>query len=285
MPGGRDVTTNVGPEHPNHYADIDLPGADGRTLRDICLADRSQVSASSWQAFYDGISVRDARSRGLLPLRCWQIFDAISAALQADDTARAVCAMGVLSHYVGDACQPLHGSTLSDGYRDRAEPGAKAWPGHGVHSTYENKMVDRFSAPLLAAIGPAAANGAGGAVPVIVNGQDAAFAVVTLMDFAARTIAPSELCDRYIALGGTSRPVVQGLWDSFGERTALLMGAGANFLAAIWEAALAVSGAKLATAEVFEEQALAAIYKDANFIRSYTLDEIRARLSGSARAG
>ena len=27
VPGGRDVTTNTGPEHPNHYADIDRPGA------------------------------------------------------------------------------------------------------------------------------------------------------------------------------------------------------------------------------------------------------------------
>ena len=113
VPGGRDVTTNTGPEHPNHYADIDRPGADGRTLRDICLADKSQVSVAAWQAFYDGINETDARSRGLLPLRVWQFFDAIVAALQAGDIARAVCGMGVVSHYIGDACQPLHGSMLS----------------------------------------------------------------------------------------------------------------------------------------------------------------------------
>ena len=213
VPGGRDVTTNTGPEHPNYYADIDRPGADGRTLRDICLADKTQVSATTWQAFYDGINETDSRSRGLLPLRVWQIFNAVVAALQAGDIARAVCGMGVMSHYIGDACQPLHGSMLSDGYRDRAAPGAKGWPGRGVHSTYEDKMVDRFSAPLLAAIGPTAQGGAGGTVPPIANGQDAAFAAVSLMDFSARTIAPSELCDRYIELGGgTSRPVVQGGW-------------------------------------------------------------------------
>ncbi len=279
VPGGRDVTTNVGPEHPNHYADIDRPGADGRTLRDVCLADKSQVKVAAWQAFYDGINKRDSRDRGLLPFRVWQFFDAIVAALQAGDIARAVCGLGVVSHYVGDACQPLHGSMLSDGYRDRTEPGAKGWPGRGVHSTYEDKMVDRFAADLLAAIGPAAAGGAGGAIPPIATGQDAAFATITLMDFSARTIPPSELCDRYIHLGGgTSKPVVQGLWDAFGQRTATVMGAGANFLAATWEAALGVSGVTLSTAETFFEATLATIYQDATFVPSYTLDQIGPHL-------
>jgi hypothetical protein len=285
VPGGRDVTTNTGPEHPNHYADIDRPGHDGRTLRELCLADKSQVSVTAWQEFYDGIGEKDARERGLLPLRVWQFFDAIVAALQADDIARAVCAMGVVSHYVGDACQPLHGSMLSDGYKDRAEPGAKTWPGRGVHSTYEDKMVDRFSAPLLAAIGSAAKQGAGGAIPPITNGQDAAYATVVLMDFAARTIPPAEICDRYIALGGgTSRPVVQGLWDSFGERTATLMGAGANLLAAVWSAALAVSAVSLPAPEVFSEADLAAIYQDPKFVPSLTLDQIGPILSGTDAA-
>ena len=90
VPGGRDVTTNSGPEHPNHYADIDRPGPDGRTLRDLCLGDRSQLSVAAWQAFYDGIGEKDFRSRGLLPLRVWQFFDAIVAALRRRHRARRV---------------------------------------------------------------------------------------------------------------------------------------------------------------------------------------------------
>ena len=279
-PGGRDVAANTGPEHPNHYADIDQQGADGRTLRDLCLADKSQVSAAAWQAFYDGIGAKDARARGLLPLRVWQFFDAVVAELRAGQFARAVCGMGLVSHYVGDACQPLHGSVLSDGYRDRPTPGGKGWAGRGVHSTFENRMVDRFSAPLLAGIGPAAKAGAGGAVPPIRNGRDAAFAVLSLMDFSARTLPPAELCDRYIALGGgTSQPVVQGLWDSFGERTATLMGAGANTLAAVWDAMAAVAGAALPGAQAFTEAELAAIYQDPDFVPSRTLDAIGPLLS------
>ena len=143
-------------------------------------------------------------------------------------------------------------------------------------------MVDRFSAPLLAAIGPAAKNGAGGTVPPIANGQDAAFAVLALMGFSARTIPPSELCDRYIELGGgASKAVVQGLWDTFGPRTATLMGAGANTLAKTWEAALAVSGVPLPGPETFSEQALAAIYQDRGFVPSFTLDEIGPHLSAT----
>ncbi len=283
VPGGRDVATNIGPEHPNHYADIDRPGADGRTLRDRCLADRAQVAVAAWQAFYDGINETDPRSRGLLPFRVWQIFDATVAYFASGDLARAVCAMGVVSHYIGDACQPLHGSMLSNGYRDRAEANSKTWPGRGVHSTYEDKMVDRFSQELLSQIGPAAAAGAGGAIPAIASGQDAALALISLMDFSAKTIAPAELCDRYIALGGgTSRPVVEGLWASFGPRTATLMGAGANTLAATWEAALAVSGASLPTATTFSEAELAAIYQDPAFVASFTLDQIGPHLDAAS---
>ncbi len=210
-------------------ADIDRPGADGRTLRDLCLADKNQLSVAAWQAFYDAIGETQARDRGLLPFRVWQIFDAIVAFFASGDVAKAVCAIGVISHYVGDACQPLHGSMLSDGYRDRADPGGSTWPGKGVHATYEDKMVDRFSQDLLARIGPAAEAGAGGSIPRIGNGQDAAYALITLMDFSARTIPPSELRDRYIELGGgTSRPVVEGLWETFGARTATVMAAGAR---------------------------------------------------------
>jgi hypothetical protein len=60
-----------------------------------------------------------------------------------------------------------------------------------VHSTYEDKMVDRFSQPLLAAIGREAKAGAGLPVTEIVIGQDAAFAVVSLMDFARPNNRPN----------------------------------------------------------------------------------------------
>ena len=134
VPGGRDYARNAGPEHPNHYADIDLPGADGRTLRDLTLSDIANMDPAAWERWYRANGTTDARSEGLLPFRVWQFFDAMVAALQAGDVARFLCAAGTVSHYVGDACQPLHGSYLSDGRRNPADPGAKKWPGKGVHS-------------------------------------------------------------------------------------------------------------------------------------------------------
>src|SRR4029077_16292773 len=38
-------------ENWNHYADMDLPGADGRTLFDLC-GSPPRVSLSDWLAFY-----------------------------------------------------------------------------------------------------------------------------------------------------------------------------------------------------------------------------------------
>lgn len=70
--------------------------------------------------------------------------------VKAKDYAGYVTAAGLLAHYVGDACQPLHGSVLADGFQDQAvvtttstgKP-KKLWPGKGVHSAYETKMINR----------------------------------------------------------------------------------------------------------------------------------------------
>ena len=197
---------------------------------------------------------------------------------------RFLCAAGILSHYVGDACQPLHGSYLSDGYRDQQRPGAKTWPGKGVHATFEDKMVDRYSSELLAAIGDA-----GDRFPNIktraTDGQSAAIATVELMAAASAVIAPTELCDEYIKLGGgSSVRVVDGLWDAFGERTAILMGGGALSLAAFWDAAVDVAEVVLTGDAKIDTSALAAIYQDASFLPSLTLEEIGGVLQSTPPA-
>ena len=131
--GGRRGGKN--PENPTHYADIDEPRpSDGMTLRDICHADASKVTVADWQAYYDEMGHTTPRSRGLLPFRIWQFFDFMVEALDKGDVAAFVCAAGIVSHYVGDACQTLHGSFLNDGYPDGR--------GAGVHKGYEDVMID-----------------------------------------------------------------------------------------------------------------------------------------------
>ena len=274
-PGGRDYAQNAGPEHPNHYADIDQPDGDGKTLREVTLSNIVNMSVSVWSKWYADEGETNARDEGLLPFRVWQIFDEMVRQLKARNDTKFLCAAGVLAHYVGDACQPLHGSYHSDGYKDAPGATTKKWPGKGVHSTYEDKMVDRHSSDLLPQIGPQA-KAFDGEIPHIADGRDAAFATVTLMAQAAQILPPSKLIDEYIRLGGgTSQRVVDGLWSAFGDDTAKLMGAGARFLAAIWEAAYAAADSSLpAGAREISEKALAKVYQDKTFVPSLTLDKI-----------
>lgn len=274
VPGGRDYARNEGPEHPNHYADIDQPDGDGKTLRDVTLGNIASMSVQVWSKWYAGEDVAPA-SQGLLPFRVWQIFDEMVRQLKARNDTRFLCAAGVLSHYVGDACQPLHGSYRADGYRDKAPAGAKKWPGKGVHSAYETKMVDRHSSELLPMILPHA-RAFSQPTPEIRNGRDAAFATVTLMSQSATMLPPETLIDEYIRLGGgASARVIDGLWEAFSDDTAKLMGAGARYLAALWEAAFAQADASLpAGAREIAEADLAAVYQDPAFVPSMTLDKI-----------
>ena len=94
----------------------------------------------------------DAKHRGLLPFRVWQIFNDMVRFVKAGKVAEFVCAAGVLTHYIGDACQPLHISFLHDGdpeqpqtrtihHRDGTDEDVVEPLGAGVHSAYEDAMV------------------------------------------------------------------------------------------------------------------------------------------------
>src|SRR6476619_3964039 len=74
----------------------------------------------------------------------------------ATDAGKFIAAAGTLAHYVGDASQPLHGSTMSDGIeseqpdiardspsRKNSDGGKKpAFRGEGVHSAFETQMIN-----------------------------------------------------------------------------------------------------------------------------------------------
>ena len=148
--GGRDTSRNHGPEHPNHYCDIDEPDGTGQTLRELCVADPANVDVKVWKDFYTAAGHTDPASRGCLPFRVWQFYDAMVDAVTNNDLAAYVAAAGLVAHYVGDACQPLHGSYLSDGRR--ADGDDTNWAGHGVHSAFETDMVNDHAADLFSKI-------------------------------------------------------------------------------------------------------------------------------------
>jgi len=157
-----------------------------------------------------------AKEMVLLPFRVWQIYDAMVGFLKAGQRDEFVCAAGVLAHYVGDACQPLHISFLHHGDPDNPvtttthTSGKKAGQtepvnlSFGVHEDYEQTMFrDRhgnahegedLKSQLQALLNRGASNGA-----LVEGGREAGIATVEMMKQTFETIAPKELCDAYDA--------------------------------------------------------------------------------------
>lgn len=275
VPGGRDTAFRSGPEHPNHYADIDQP-LDGTTLRERCVADPTQVTVPVWQDYYTRLGKTAPDDRGLLPFRVQQFFGELVAAARASNAVRFVAAAGLVAHYVGDACQPLHGSYLSDGLPDGT--------GKGVHSAYETTMVDRHEAELVE--GTAAALPKATWPAPLGSAADAAGAVVALMDRSARAVDPRALVDAYAAVASkpddASVTVTDALWLDFGAQTTGLMVDGAVTLAGLWHSAWTLGGgddtvdaSRLVAIDTADLQHL---YEQPAFVPSLTLDEIGAVL-------
>ncbi|MBS7555963.1 hypothetical protein KHC23_20215 [Ancylobacter dichloromethanicus] len=265
--GGR--KGGINPENPTHYADIDQPLPDGRTLRDICAADPSKVTVADWQQYYDALGHTRPGERGLLPFRVWQFFDTMVEAVKNKDIAAYVCAAGIAAHYVGDACQSLHGSYLNNGYPDGR--------GEDVHSAYETAMIDHQAAVLLPLIAQEVA-AATDRPALLENGQEVAVAIFDLMVRTATALPPVDLVDAYIETGGgKSRRVTSALWRQFGQATAAAMADGARTLAFIWDSAWAAGGGNRLGEErlgAVDTVALRKLYEDKTFMPSLTLDQI-----------
>lgn len=287
MLGGRDLTMQDRPEHPTHYADVDQVGKNGTTtLLADCLANIDNVSVAYWQEFYDGVGSTKQSACGMLPFRIWQFYDAMVFYVSKRKYDHFIAAAGVLAHYVGDACQTLHGSQYADGYQDQAEDTTtstgklkKVWPGQGVHAAYENEMVDRHAEALFADVEHEMESRES---DVSINkGQEAAVRVIELMSATQERIAPTALCDAYIALGGgKSARVIDGLWEQFGQETAECMADGAQLLAALWDSAWSVGRGDESTVlpDEISQEDLASIYRRADFLPSLDLDNIGAVL-------
>jgi hypothetical protein len=285
--GGRDTKfvpphSSTGPEHPTHYADIDeVRPSDHKTLRQLSLAKpQTNLTVAFWQTFYDecGHDSSKPTKRGLLPFRVWQFYDAMVEAVQANKVDRFVCAAGLLAHYVGDACQPLHGSILADGFP--ATDGNSDARGKGVHSVYETKMIDRFAPDLIPKI-TAKLKQLGG-LPSISSGSEAALATVRLMDRSAKKLPPEKLVNAFIDAGGTDHAAERdALWANFSNETAAVMADGARVLGMLWKSAWNAGGGPAMSASKIVAIApgkLKELYEDKNFVPSLVLDDIAAVL-------
>lgn len=239
----------------NHFADMDEVAKagkfKGKTLLQL-TANGGNLQPQTWVDFYESIGV-DKGHMGALPFRVWQMFDDAVADLAKGRIDRWVAAMGLMAHYVGDACQPLHVSFLHHGR-----------PGHPeeekVHSVYETQMLDRNTLDLVQKVNAAAA--ALKPLPRVTSGSEAAGAIVALMRRTVKTIEPIEVIDAYNDADGRER--LPHMWDVLGDRTALCIAHGAQTLAMLWDSAWIAGGAP-AKAPLISQQVLMNLYNDPTF--------------------
>lgn len=184
----------------------------------------------------------------------WQLFDAMVEAVGNGGEDQFLLAGGVLIHYVGDACQPLHTSYLSQGDPNRVVPRPRATDkkileADGVHSGYEDDMVNygwmekELGNELTAEIKRQQSESKAGqkeAIRDIQTGRDAAKAILDLIAATHKSIAPRDIVEEWVALRGTPKKERnEEMWQKFGAATVECMARGSRYLAAIWTAAWA----------------------------------------------
>jgi hypothetical protein len=288
------------PEHANHFADMDReldpPLPEGATLLGICKSEPQNVSVDVWRQYYDAVKTQfpdEEESRGLLPFRVWQIYDAMVSAVRAGEVETFVCAAGILSHYVGDSCQPLHISYMFNGdpdhtvvgtVRDRStgETSQGQVPrGHGVHSAYEDDMVDRHVPEIIKGVDERLARTS--PPRPVVGGHAAAVAVVELMQKTFDAIAPKKILDEFVKVQD-EKPAerADAMWESLGEDTISVMADGCICLAQLWDSAWQEGNGDLTINSLgaIDETVLEHLYQNRDFLPSHTLDTIGQLLQG-----
>jgi hypothetical protein len=256
-------------ENWNHYADIDLPLKNGKTLNDLCGPDIT-LSRDAWLQFYkDAPHPKNDDSQakhvnnGSLPFRVWQVFDELVRFRREGKQAEFLAAAGVLAHYIGDACQPLHGSMHADGLF-----GSQT----GVHGAYEEEMIDLFAADIGKALD--AFDDTTLIKPKLTHigsGYDAGRACIELMRRAQTYLPPTRICKTYDQLGGgTSKAMLKDLWKALGGDTVRCLADGYRTLAMLWDAAYAKVKAHPFTKDISETE-LMKIYESKSFLTSQHL--------------
>jgi hypothetical protein len=292
------------PEHANHFADMDRkldpPQPGGATLLAICNGKPDNVSVPVWQHYYDAVKQqfpKEEESRGLLPFRCWQIYDQMVSFVRAGEVDKFVCAAGIISHYVGDSCQPLHISYMFNGDPDDKVMGTvrnskthekehKLIPrATGVHSAYEDDMVDRHVDDIITGVD--AILGRPAKPALVTGGHAAAVAVVNLMQQTFAAIAPKRINAEFVKTAG-QKPAARAdaMWKVLGQDTIKVMADGCICLAQLWDSAWKEGGGDH-TIHAFgeiSEKTLEKIYQNPDFLPSHTLNTIGPLLKGQPAA-
>ncbi len=288
------------PEGPNHFADMDeTPPGGGPTLLQLCKQDPAKnITPDVWIEHArkfphkPGGSKDAAKDMGLLPFRVWQIFDEMVGFVRAGDAVSYLCAAGVLAHYVGDACQPLHISYLHHG--DPAHPVNRTVThkdgttdtvdaSGDVHEDYEQNMFKgQHGEDMKTLLHQSLA--ASAAKPVA-DGRAAAARTVALMQSTFDRINPRRIVKFYddaLEAGKTKPEILDALWQKFNKDTVAVMAGGCRLLALLWRSAWDAGGGdqKIKKIGELDRPDLIACYKPKSFLTSYWLTEVGAHLKG-----
>jgi hypothetical protein len=278
------------PEHANHFADMDKPDSSGKTLLQHCEAKSANIDPAFWEAYYKDPEVED-EGRGLLPFRVWQIYEAMVGFARSSKLREFVCAAGILSHYIGDACQPLHISYLFNGDPDDSVKHKVKDPktgnmimvdvprAAGVHGAFEDGMINYHIAEIQSGLRDLPLK----SPKVFTGGFKAAKATVSLMADTFDLIAPKKIISVFLPLkeaGEKPRDIADAMWAKLGNDTISVMGDGARCLALLWESAWKEGKGSKAKIPVtpFTETSLAKLYQRKEFLPSYTLRSIADKL-------
>ncbi|APR87877.1 hypothetical protein A7982_13226 [Minicystis rosea] len=264
----------------NHFADMDEPGKgpfEGKTLLDLCV-DPAWVVPSRWNDFYDALGIEDEH-KGSLPFRVWQIYDEMVAYAAAGEIDEFVASAGILCHYIGDACQPLHVSRLHHGY----PPVKKGRVAYKVHAVYETIMLDEHADEVVRMLDREIANREPDS-ELLKGGHNAAIRTVALMRNTVEQLPPKDIIDTYSA-GRNEDERAKELWEAFGTRTVQLMADSAALLALLWESAWVEGKGKVDTKDLaaIDEGTLQSLYLQSGFLRSRTLSDMIGELETRRR--
>ena len=290
VPGARKNGGND-PEGPNHFADMDEKPTDGSpTLLDLCK-NPANIDPDVWIDYATKLPHHPGKksgpkAMGLLPFRVWQIYDLMVDAVRSGDREGYLVAAGVIAHYVGDSCQPLHISYLHHG--DPDNPVTVTKPGKdkpvnlssGVHEDYEQNMFrsvgGEVKTKLAATLKPRSGR-------LVQGGRAAANATVKGMQATFAAINPREICKVYDkALTDGSSGILNILWQKFGPRTIDVMADGCRLLALLWESAWVEGNGdqKINDLSLCDWHDLKKMYLKKTTLPSFLLTEIKPHLKG-----
>ncbi|MBM4394682.1 MAG: hypothetical protein FJ087_03215 [Deltaproteobacteria bacterium] len=261
-----------------HFADIDEEDPGGATLLAQCREDPERfLRAAAFVSYYDSLKNDDGYAPGgALPFRVRQIFEAMVGYAGKGDVLRFLCASGVLAHYVGDSCIPLHFSHLNHGHAPkvgREHPDFveyRADPRYKVHALFEQRMFEVRPDDMLAAVDKSVKGFR--ARPGPKSGEEALALAFDLMHRTYGMLGPAEIVDSD-APSETPKNRAERLFDAVGLRAAKCLGEGCKVQATLVESAWALGTKHVPTGlKPFEEEDVEEVCGRADFLPAWSWD-------------